>query len=1124
MAAMDNSAPLQVVELAIEGMMCMKNCGTTVQNTLRAVEGVDSAVVSFETHSARVVLARGAKVTPDDLVDAVEAVGFGAAVQTANGRDEGSASASANADPLVISLLVEGMMCQKNCGTTVENALRNTDGVQQAIVSFEKSLATVTLTHEGSTTLEELIDMVECVGFSAEAYDAVKAMKIRAKRNAAAADAKTADNEVAVDMAGAHAHPRAFYKVEGMSCAACVKAIEDLLHKVPGVIDCRVGLISQKAEIVFDAAIVADEKTKFVHCIEEAGYKATYSHTVDSGDDDSIELKFTVAGMSCAACVGKVERAVSKLPGVVKVTVNLPLNKAHVHIQQLSTTGPRDVMECINGLGYTAEIVSGSTDQEALSKNEVTKWRNLLMTALLFSLPATIIHMVLDYIPACHRILMTRILNGINLKMLLMFALSTPVQFGVGKRYYVAAFKGLQHGMMGMDFLIIVGTTASYLYSLVSFIGSGMNPNFHGHHFFESSTMLLTFVTLGKYMESMAKGKTADALSELMKLQPKTALLMGQKGEPDKEIPIELVQRGDLLRVVPGANIPTDGIIKSGTSSCDESMLTGESMPVAKAVGDYVFGSTINQQGTLVIESSCFGGESSTLSQICSLIEDAQLHKAPIQAYADRLASVFAPFVLGVSSLTFVSWYILLATDSIPHTWKSDLGLNPEDGHGNDLFISILFAISVVVIACPCALGLATPTAVMVGCGVGAKRGVLIKGGRALEIARHCDTIVFDKTGTLTVGHPSVTDVVVADRAHTPRELLYYAGSLECVSEHVLGKAIVVTATEQEKLQLKEPSQVHVVPGRGIEGQVIGFSKTSMADRVVNVVVGNPEYCEEKHIEIGPKIREHMHDLEFEGKTVVCVVLENKLLGVVALADTPRPEAKAVVRHLKSMGLDVWLITGDNIRTASSVARMMEIDHVKAVALPGEKAAQIKALQQRISPTTKQQRVVCMVGDGINDAPALAQADVGMAIGAGTQIAKAEADMILVKSKLTDVVVALDLARVVFSRIRLNFFFSIAYNFVGIPLAAGIFFPILHSTMPPACAGLAMAFSSVSVVISSLLLRKYRPPQIIEDKLTPDAKFEPDTKVIELKNMVRNRLPSTKQSYALLSNAEDDHV
>ncbi|KAH7484568.1 hypothetical protein PRIC1_003879 [Phytophthora ramorum] len=1104
MVAAASQCDALVVELAVDGMMCMKNCGATVQTALRSVDGVASAVVSFERRSARVQCEPGANVTANDLVDAVECVGFGAAVK-------------APAQELTLQLLVEGMMCQKNCGATVENALRGVDGVAAAVVSFEQRKATVTLLHPGSATLEQLVDMVECVGFEASAYDAARAAAI--KLQAQKQQKKMQDESVAVDVPDAAGHPRAVFHVEGMSCAACVKAIEDFVGRAEGVLHCRVGLISQKAEVSFDRDLVQDAQKTLQKLIQDAGYKATFSHVVEPGDADSLELKFTVTGMSCAACVGKIESAVGALPGVTKVLVNLPLNKAHVHLQQLSKTGPRDVLECINGLGYSAEVALESTDQNALSKSEVDKWRKLLTTAMIFSLPAMLIHMVLMYIPPVEKVLMTPVFNAVTLKLLLLFLLATPVQFGVGRRFYVAAWKGLQHGAMGMDFLVVAGTTMSYTYSFVSMMGSVLHENYMGHHFFESSAMLLTFVTLGKYMESMAKGKTADALSELAKLQPKTALLMS-KGKRDREIPIELVQRGDLLRILPGANIPTDGVVISGSSSTDESMLTGESMPVAKKEGDYVFGSTVNQQGTLVIESSCMGGESSALSQICALIEDAQLHKAPIQAYADWLASIFAPCVLGMAVMTFISWITLLSLNLIPTEWKVELGIDAFADHSDDMYVAVLFAISVVVIACPCALGLATPTAVMVGCGVGAKKGVLIKGGRALETARYIDTIVFDKTGTLTVGHPSVRDVVVADRAYTPRELLYYGASLECVSEHVLGKAIVMTATEHEKLVLQDPTEVRVVPGRGIEG-VVAASEVTSRKTSANVLVGNSEFCEEKGIEISEKMRAHMHELELEGKTVVVICVESKLVGVIALADAPRAEAAAVVQHLKAMGLDVWLITGDNLRTASAIARQMGINHVKAVALPGEKASQIKALQSQVNPLTLRPRVVCMVGDGINDAPALAQSDIGMAIGAGTQIAKAEADMVLVKSALTDVVVALDLARVVFSRIKLNFFFSIVYNFIGIPLAAGMFFPLIHRMMPPACAGLAMAFSSVSVVISSLLLKKYKAPQLLPAK-PQKVHFEEDIQVVDLKNLVRLKLNDVR--YAPLTNVDEQNV
>ncbi|CAH0482501.1 unnamed protein product [Peronospora belbahrii] len=962
-----STSNLDVLELAIEGMMCMKNCGHTVQNALCNVDGVISVVVNFDQRSVCVECAPGAKVAVNDLVEAVECVGFGAVIKR---RDD---EMNIVHDPLTLELLVEGMMCQKNCGSTVENALQSVDGVASAVVSFEERKATVKMLHAGSTTLEQLVDMVECVGFEAGAYDAAKAAAMKLEAQKKNQQQQKDEEELLLDVPDATGHPRAVFHVEGMSCAACVKAIEDYLGKTEGVLYCRVGLISQKAEVSFDRDLIEDEQKAIKKLIQDAGYKATFSHVVEPGDDDSLKLKFTVMSMSCTACVDKIESAVSELPGVTKVLVDLPMNKAHVHLKQLSKTGPRDVLECINRLGYLAEVASVTTDESALSKSEVEKWRKLLTTAMIFSLPAMLIHMVLMYIPAVEMVLMTPVLNAVSLKLLVLFLLATPVQFGVGRRFYVAAWKGLQHGTMGMDLLVVAGTTMSYTYSFVSMVGSALHEHYRGHHFFESSTMLLTFVTLGKYMESIAKGKTADALSELASLQPKMALLISE-GKRDREIPIELVQRGDLLRILPGANIPTDGVVKLGSSSIDESMLTGESMPVAKKEGDYVFGSTTNQQGGLVIESSCMGGESSALSQICALIEDAQLHKAPIQAYADWLASIFAPCVLGLSALTFTSWMLLLSMDIVPAQWKLDLGVS-VGGHVDDFFVAILFAISVVVIACPCALGLATPTAVMVGCGIGAKQGVLIKGGRALETARFIDTIVFDKTGTLTAGHPSVRDVVVADRKYTPRELLYYSASLECVSEHVLGKAIVVTATEHEKLELHDPTEVHVVPGRGIEG-IIPASDATARRTSAKVLVGSSEYCEEKGIKINDKIRAHMHELELESKTVVVVCVEGKLAGLLALADAPRPEAAAVMKHLKSMGLDVWLITGDNLRTASVVARQLGINHVKAVALPGEKASQIKALQSQVNPLTLKPRVVCMVGDGINDAPALAQSDI----------------------------------------------------------------------------------------------------------------------------------------------------
>ncbi|CCI11155.1 unnamed protein product [Albugo candida] len=1140
-------APLDdgFVELAIEGMMCMKNCGTTVQNALKSVKGVVSAKVDFETHTALVMMDGSQNAQFGPLVDAIESVGFGASILAPVSH---TSTKVAN----VMELLIEGMMCQKNCGTTVQKALQNVKGVQNAVVEFDKLLAAVTLAEDANTTMKELVDAVECVGFMAEPYDHLRALKLRHKAQCDLTINNTRMRQISIveseldemshlmlqvdqnDGNQPLQHPRAFFKVEGMSCAACVKAIEDFVRKQSGVIECRVGLISQKAEIVYDRSFFAagDEVVKIVHWIKEAGYAPTHLSTIDpaqlTGDiddqDQIIQVKFQVPDLNSASPtqLERLKTRLSELEGIVGVQIN-ENEQVHVHVQQLAAKGPRDVLECIQQLGYiNSEVITSGMEPNVTDPNsEAKKWKRLLSTSLLFSGPIFVINLILRYTPGFSELFSMNVFNSMSLRMLIMFLLATPVQFGVGKGFYATAWKGLKHGMMGMDFLIISGTTASYVFSFCSLVSSIVNPDFDGHQFFESSAMLITFVTLGKYMESVAKGKTTDALSQLLSMQPKTAILVDPSGgaEDNKEIPIELVQRGDLLRIPPGANISVDGVVRCGQSSCDESMITGESMPVMKSVGDYVFGSTINQHGTIMIEASCMGAGGSTLSQICSLIEEAQLRKAPIQAYADKVASIFAPFVVTIALTTFVIWYALLSSNKIPDTWKVDLDVNPSDGHIHDFYISVLFSISVVVIACPCALGLATPTAVMVGCGVGAKLGILIRGGKALEVARYVDTIVFDKTGTLTHGSASVTDVILVNSECSSQELLYYAASLETVSEHILAKAIVNAATEMGNSALKDPTNVTIIPGRGIEGCIVRFQAEENCETVLeSVMIGNVELFEEKKIVVSPVMREQVHELEMAGKTVVCVCLQNALAGFIGLADTPRPEAKAVVAYLKAMNVDVWLITGDNIRTASHIARSLDITHVKAVALPGEKAAQVKALQERINPLTGRRRVVAMIGDGINDAPALAQSDVGIAIGAGTQIAKAEADMILVKSNLKDVVVALHLSRAVFNRIRLNFFFSIIYNVFGIPLASGLFFPLLHTMMPPVCAGLAMAFSSVTVVVSSLSLKKYQPPNVFA---TEQKHVVTDNQVRDLKYMMRNRLAvNARQTYTPLQSTE----
>ncbi|RHY77680.1 hypothetical protein DYB38_010889 [Aphanomyces astaci] len=1066
----------QVIVLEVEGMMCMKNCGTTVQNALKNMDGVESAVVTYTEHIVTVRVLPYYSIDPSDLIDTLDMVGFDATLQVPFDMEPRN----------VVRLGVDGMMCMKNCGTTVQNALRLHEGVQSAYVDYDKSMATITIDpeHIGVVTEQDLIDTVECVGFDAYVFNHGERCRRRlaAKAKAALQDETEQSTSIAI---AESSHPRAFFKIDGMSCAACVKAIEDVLRHKAGIVDCRVGLISAKAEIAFDRSIfVEHEDVQIGDFIRNAGYGATYINTID-GDDDSFEVKYDVEGLTGPEHIHAVESAVKALAGVASVSIKQHV--VSVHLKQMSATGPRTVLDAIAAAGYTVSVHVAHADDT--DEDESAKWKRLLLICLVFSLPAMVVHMVLGWIPTCRMLLMSKVVNGLTVKCLVMFLLTTPVQFGIGLRFYVAAYKGLQHGMMGMDFLIVVGTTASYLYSFISMVGCILSPTFRGHHFFESSAMLISFVTIGKYLESKAKKDTAQSLGVLVKMQPKHALLIestlnggGAAMSKDRSIPIELVQRGDKLRLLPGCRIPTDGVVVHGQSSCDESMLTGESMPVTKSQGDIVFGSTVNQSGALVMESTCVGGQN-TLSQICALIENAQMDKAPIQAVADKFASWFAPFVMVVALITFATWYVMLTLDVVPVEWKLSMGI-VTSGHEDDLFISVLFCISTVVISCPCALGLATPTAVTVGTGVGSKFGILIKGGRALETARSADVVVFDKTGTLTVGHPSMTEVVVSEGgAVTARDVLYYAACVETQSEHVLGKAIVLAASEQEQLELREPTNFRVVPGRGLRATVPrrsdGQSSTT-TQNMMDVAVGNSAWLEEQNVAIPSKMEAHMWELENEGKTVVCVTLNNVFAGLIALADTARPEAAETIAQLKRMGMKVWLITGDNARTATAVARHMGIDNVKAVALPGQKVEQIKVIQSRTSERTGKPHVVVMVGDGINDAPALAQADVGLAIGAGTDIALAQADMVLVKSNLRDVVTALDLSRVIFTRIKINLFASMIYNLLSIPLAAGLFFPLFHRMLPPACAGIAMAMSSISVISSSLMLKRYTPPVFSE--------------------------------------------
>lgn len=766
--------------------------------------------------------------------------------------------------------------------------------------------------------------------------------------------------------------------------------------------------------------------------------------------------------------------AILAVRGVLDASTTAGGDRVEVHFDP-DLTGARDIVRSLEGCGVSATVVNPAADQ-AQDKQQArarAHARRLFVISLVITLPIFLLAMVLPHIhDDVKKALHTRVVNALTVQLLVLCILTTPVQFVVGKCFYVGAYKALRLGHANMDVLIAMGTTAAYVYSVGSMIFSIADEEFEGDNYFETSAMLITFVFMGKYIELVARGKTSQALLKLMDLQPSTAVIVHPTeegvgdGPPDADevreetIPVELLQRGDILKVLPGSEVPADGVVVFGVSSVDESMITGESRPVTKGVDDAVIGGTVNLTGLMHVRATSVGSDS-MLSQIVQLVQNAQMTRPPIQAMADRISARFVPAVVALASLAFVVWLIVGYT-VLPDDW-----LPPRTSR---FLFALLFFITTLVIACPCALGLATPTAVMVGTGLGAKHGVLIKSGEALETAHKIDSIIFDKTGTLTHGQPRVTDLYAVDGADE-EEVLVVAASAESGSEHPLGRAICEHASSipAVRSRLSPCADFEAVPGRGLRCTVAG----------VPVLIGNRAWMKAHTDGVPPTMEEVLVALEECGKTAVLVAHGGHVIGVIGIADALRPEAAAVVAKLAECNVEVWMVTGDNTRTAMSIAASAGITHVFAEVLPAEKAKKVQELQQ-------QGKTVAMVGDGINDAPALVQADVGVAIGAGTDIAIEAADMVLMRSDLRDVFTGIDISRRTFARIKLNFFYAFGYNVCALPIACGMFYPLMRAMMPPWVAGLAMAMSSVTVVCSSALLKRYRKP-IFEDPMLEKA-------------------------------------
>jgi len=726
------------------------------------------------------------------------------------------------------------------------------------------------------------------------------------------------------------------------------------------------------------------------------------------------KINLDISGMHCASCATLITKRLEKEPGVSYTNVNLTTEKASVEFDESKTSEDKIIM-AIELLGdYKAKIIDYNKDSRdyETEKREASlkKLRNTFLFSLLFAIPAFLIGMVFMWI-------------GIEIPYsgYILFALATPVQFIVGYGIYKSAFGALRNKTANMDTLIAIGTSAAYFYSVYVIFFQPM-----GDQYFEAAAVLITFVMLGRYLEAVAKGKTSEAIKKLMHLSPKIATVI-RKGKEEK-IPVDEVVVGDIVIVKPGEKIPVDGIITEGQSAIDESMITGESMPVEKKKNDAVIGATINKHGSFKFKATKVGANT-TLSQIIKLIEDAQGKKAPIQRFADRISAYFVPAVILIAIISFLVWYFIV---------------------GQAFSFALIIAVSVLVIACPCALGLATPTAIMVGTGKGAEKGILIKGGDALETAHKLYAVVFDKTGTLTQGKPEVTDIINTNKI-SENELLKIAASVEKNSEHPLAQAIVRKA-EEKKIKLENIKSFRAIPGHGVEGTLKGKK----------IVVGKPEYarkiCNLKSAE------KNINELEEDGKTVVVACENKKIMGIIAIADTIREDSVKAVKDLQKNKIFVYMITGDNKRTANAIGRQLGINHVISEVLPQDKANEVKKLQRKGK--------VAMVGDGINDAPALAQADIGIAIGSGTDVAMETGNIVLMNNKTTDVVKAIKLSRITISKIKQNMFWALFYNSLGIPIAAGLLYPFTGWLLSPIIAGGAMALSSVSVVFNTLLMKR----------------------------------------------------
>ncbi|KAM3585147.1 uncharacterized protein V6R79_009024 [Siganus canaliculatus] len=1104
------------VRVRVDGMHC-RSCVQAIEGRMGPVSGVSHIQVSLEDAAALVVY-EPTVVTRQELRDQIDDMGFEASLLDDDLSGEDISYWQEDADALsiqTVTIWIVGMTCN-SCVQSIEGRVSQMPGVQSIVVSLKEEKGTVAF-DPSATEPEQLRAAVEDMGFEASLDETTKSFQSQEKSRPVdpgppdlpplsktgvsngSGSQPTSGSETKVQ--------KCFIHVTGMTCASCVASIERNLLKHKGIISVLVSLMAGKAEVKYDAGVT--NAAAVSQLIENLGFGAKLI------EDDAVangKLDLTIAGMTCASCVHNIESKLNTTKGILGASVALATRKAQIQFNP-DVIGARDIVKIIQSLGFDASPVQAGTQGNLDHTQEIQRWKNSFLLSLVFGLPVMglmIYMMVMDSqhgehggsMPAEHNLL-----PGLSILNLAFFILCTPVQIFGGRYFYIQAYRSLKHRTANMDVLIVLATSIAYIYSCVVLMVAMLEQASQSPvTFFDTPPMLFVFIALGRWLEHTAKSKTSEALAKLMSLQATeaTVVTLGPDHSiiSEEQVVVELVQRGDVVKVAPGGKFPVDGRVIEGSSMADESLITGEPMPVSKKVGSLVIAGSINAHGALLVEATHVGADT-TLSQIVKLVEEAQTSKAPIQQFADRLSGYFVPFIILVSLLTLLAWLAIgfinfeIVKENFPN-------YNPNISKA-EVIIRFAFQASITVlsIACPCSLGLATPTAVMVGTGVGAQNGILIKGGEPLEMAHKIRVVMFDKTGTITNGVPRVTRVLVLwDVARMPlRKILAVVGTAEASSEHPLGIAVAKHCKEElGSAVLGYCQDFQAVPGCGISCRVsnvdhllhqqseerfllpgVTVDESALVSAAVEdttaaepssyaVLIGNREWMRRNGHHIQADVDAAMSSHESKGQTAILVAIDGVLCAMLAIADTVKAESALAVHTLGSMGIEVAMITGDNRRTAKAIAAQVGIRKVFAEVLPSHKTAKVQELQQKGLR-------VAMVGDGVNDSPALARADVGIAIGTGTDVAIEAADIVLIRNDLLDVVASIELSQKTVRRIRVNFLFALIYNLLGIPIAAGVFMPA-GLVLQPWMGSAAMAASSVSVVLSSLLLRMYRKTSV----------------------------------------------